>query len=45
MDNTYTNAIIKDLEAVQSSGAFSVVIEAVTEQLANKLCKLSKTYQ
>lgn len=36
------NAIIKDLEAVQSSGAFSVVIEAVTEQLANKLCKLSK---
>jgi len=30
------------LVAVQEAGAFSVVIEAVTEQLANKLCKISK---
>lgn len=34
--------IIDDLVAVQEAGAFSVVIEAVTETLANKLCKLSK---
>jgi len=34
--------IISDLNAVEKSGAFSVVIEAVTEKLANKLTKLSK---
>ena len=34
--------IIKDLKAVQEGGAFSVVIEAVTEKLANKLNKISK---
>ena len=35
-------SILNDLVAVQEAGAFSVVIEAVTEQLANKLCKISK---
>jgi len=34
--------IISDLNAVQEGGAFSVVIEAVTEKLANKLNKISK---
>ena len=34
--------IINDLKAVEKAGAFSVVIEAVTEKLANKLTKLSK---
>ena len=34
--------IINDLMAVEKAGAFSVVIEAVTEKLANKLTKLSK---
>ena len=34
--------IINDLKAVQEGGAFSVVIEAVTEKLANKLNKISK---
>ena len=35
-------SIISDLKAVEKAGAFSVVIEAVTEELANKLTKLSK---
>ena len=35
-------SIIKDLNAVENSGAFSVVIESVTEKIANKLCKLSQ---
>ena len=34
--------VINDLKAVEKAGAFSVVIEAVTEKLANKLTKLSK---
>jgi len=34
--------IIDDLLAVQESGAFSVVIEAVPKTLADKLCKMSK---
>ena len=34
--------IINDLKAVEKAGAFSVVIEAVTENLANKLAILSK---
>ena len=34
--------IINDLKAVEKAGAFSVVIEAVTEKLANKLTKFSK---
>ena len=34
--------IINDLKAVEKAGAFSVVIEAVTEKLANNLTKLSK---
>jgi 3-methyl-2-oxobutanoate hydroxymethyltransferase len=34
--------IISDLKAVEKAGAFSVVIEAVTEKLANKLTKISK---
>ena len=34
--------IINDLIAVQDAGAFSVVIEAVTTQLANKLNRISK---
>jgi 3-methyl-2-oxobutanoate hydroxymethyltransferase len=34
--------IINDLMAVEDGGAFSVVIEAVTEKLANKLTKMSK---
>ena len=34
--------IIEDLKAVQESGAFSVVIEAVPKVLADKLCKISK---
>jgi len=36
------NIVIKDLLAVQKNGAFSVVIEGVTEKLAIKLCKLAK---
>ena len=36
------NTVINDLLAVQKNGAFSVVIEGVTEKLAIKLCKLSK---
>ena len=34
--------VINDLLAVQKNGAFSVVIEGVTEKLAIKLCKLAK---
>lgn len=34
--------IINDLIAVQEAGAFSVVIEAVPEILAKKLCKMAK---
>jgi 3-methyl-2-oxobutanoate hydroxymethyltransferase len=34
--------IINELKAVQEGGAFSVVIEAVTEKLANKLIQISK---
>jgi len=34
--------VVNDLKAVEKAGAFSVVIEAVTEKLANKLTKLSK---
>jgi len=34
--------IINDLKAVEKAGAFSVVIEAVTENLANKLTTFSK---
>lgn len=34
-------SIINDLVAVQESGAFSVVIEAVPRVLADKLCKIS----
>jgi len=36
------NIVINDLLAVQKNGAFSVVIEGVTEKLAIKLCKLAK---
>ena len=39
---TEEKKIINDLKAVQEGGAFSVVIEAVTEKLANKLNKISK---
>ena len=34
--------VINDLLAVQKNGAFSVVIEGVTEKLAIKLCKIAK---
>jgi len=34
--------IIDDLRAVQEAGAFSVVIEAVPQVLANQLCEISK---
>jgi len=34
--------IMSDLNAVEKAGAFSVVIEAVPEKLANKLTKLSR---
>ena len=34
--------IIDDLIAIQESGAFSVVIEAVPKKLADKLCDISK---
>jgi len=36
------NIVINDLLAVQKNGAFSVVIEGVTEKLAIKLCKIAK---
>jgi len=36
------NIVINDLLAVQKNGAFSVVIEGVTEKLALKLCKMAK---
>jgi 3-methyl-2-oxobutanoate hydroxymethyltransferase len=36
------NVVINDLLAVQKNGAFSVVIEGVTEKLAIKLCKIAK---
>ena len=35
-------SILNDLLAVQEAGAFSVVIEAVQHNLAEKLCRLSK---
>ena len=34
--------IINDLKAVEKAGAFSVVLESVTENLANIICKISK---
>jgi len=34
--------VINDLLAIQKNGAFSVVIEGVTEKLALKLCKIAK---
>ena len=40
--NIEENIVINDLLAVQKNGAFSVVIEGVTEKLAIKLCKLAK---
>jgi len=36
------NIVTNDLMAVQKNGAFSVVIEGVTERLAIKLCKIAK---
>jgi len=34
--------IIKDLKSIESAGSFSVVLESVTESLANKISKISK---
>ncbi len=34
--------VIKDLKSVQNAGSFSVVLESVTENLANKVNKISK---
>ena len=34
--------IIKDLKSIESAGSFSVVLESVTESLANKINKISK---
>tara|TARA_Y100001970_G_C13422018_1_gene457046 strand:- start:111 stop:503 length:393 start_codon:yes stop_codon:yes gene_type:complete len=34
--------VIKDLKSVENAGSFSVVLESVTENLANKVNKISK---
>ncbi len=41
-DKNSENSIIADIEKINNSGAFSVVIEGVKKSLADKICKISK---
>jgi len=34
--------VINDLKSIENAGAFSVVLETVTQNLANTICKVSK---
>lgn len=37
-----TTKVLNDLKSIENAGAFSVVLETVTQKLANTICKVSK---